>query len=152
MIVEYVLGFAFSTDKSRVMLIKKTHPAWQAGKLNGIGGHVEDGEKFHQAMRREFEEETGVRCASWDYCLQLRDPGDHYIMRVYMTVLSDDKYEACSSMTEEKLVDTFIANIVPSQCVYNLRWIVPMLLDSVVFPVMMMYDDMPGDTGEKKKC
>jgi hypothetical protein len=39
-VVEYVVGFAFDTD-GRVALIRKNRPEWQAGRLNGIGGHVE---------------------------------------------------------------------------------------------------------------
>lgn len=60
MITQYVVGFAFD-DLGRVALIKKLHPEWQAGKWNGIGGHIEDGETSKAAMEREFFEETGVR-------------------------------------------------------------------------------------------
>ena len=55
----YVLGFAFTTD-GRVALIQKKRPAWQAGRLNGIGGKVEGTEHSAAAMVREFREETGV--------------------------------------------------------------------------------------------
>ena len=52
----YVLGFAFDPRMDRVMLIKKTRPAWQAGRLNGIGGHIEQDELSCEAMRREFSQ------------------------------------------------------------------------------------------------
>lgn len=55
----YVLGFAFDLDGA-VALIRKTKPAWQKGKLNGIGGKVEDRELPVEAMEREFLEETGI--------------------------------------------------------------------------------------------
>jgi 8-oxo-dGTP pyrophosphatase MutT (NUDIX family) len=58
----YVLGFAFSEDKSRVVLIRKNGnsvPA-HAGKLNGVGGKIEPSESSFEAMEREFREETGV--------------------------------------------------------------------------------------------
>ena len=43
-----------------VALIRKNRPAWQKGKLNGIGGHIEQTDKTpYDAMVREFEEETG---------------------------------------------------------------------------------------------
>lgn len=67
--VEYVCGFMFSNDYKRVLLIKKKRPDWQAGKWNGIGGHIERGcgqsecgclEHPTVAMAREFKEETGV--------------------------------------------------------------------------------------------
>ncbi len=36
----YVVGFCFNGDMSKVVLIQKNRPAWQVGKLNGVGGMV----------------------------------------------------------------------------------------------------------------
>ena len=41
--VDGILGFLFD-DKGNVALIRKHSPAWQAGRLNGLGGRVEHGE------------------------------------------------------------------------------------------------------------
>lgn len=69
----YCLGFLFSEDLSRVVLIKKNKPEWQAGKLNGVGGKIEDDEigpySAHKAMSREFEEETGAYVCPMDWNL-----------------------------------------------------------------------------------
>jgi len=54
----YVLGFVFSPDHTKVVLIAKNRPAWQKGRLNGVGGHVEPGETPAAAMAREFREEA----------------------------------------------------------------------------------------------
>lgn len=64
----YVLGFAFSEDDRSVLLILKNRPAFQAGKWNGVGGKIEASETAHQAMVREFREETGLDWspASWE--------------------------------------------------------------------------------------
>ena len=64
----YVVGFLFDETRQAVALIRKTKPEWQRGKLNGVGGKVEDGETPLQAMRREFWEETGVDVpeAEWE--------------------------------------------------------------------------------------
>ena len=43
-IKEYVAGFLFSRDGSLLALILKNKPDWQKGKLNAIGGKIEDGE------------------------------------------------------------------------------------------------------------
>jgi 8-oxo-dGTP pyrophosphatase MutT (NUDIX family) len=58
--ISYVLGFAFTTDKSQVVLIRKNRPDWQRGFWNGIGGVVQESESELDAMVREFKEETGV--------------------------------------------------------------------------------------------
>jgi 8-oxo-dGTP diphosphatase len=58
--MDYCLGFAFTVDGS-VALIRKAKPEWQAGKLNGVGGKIEDFDPSPvHAMTREFMEETGV--------------------------------------------------------------------------------------------
>ena len=38
-----VVGFAFTEDRRSVILIRKNRPEWQAGRLNGVGGHIEPG-------------------------------------------------------------------------------------------------------------
>jgi 8-oxo-dGTP diphosphatase len=71
--VEYVVGFLFAPTRDQpdqVALIKKARPAWQAGKLNGIGGHVEKTDtSLNEAMRREFFEEAGADIPSerWEH-------------------------------------------------------------------------------------
>ena len=52
----YVLGFMFSPDMERILLMRKNRPEFQAGKFNGIGGKIEGTETPLQAMIREFEE------------------------------------------------------------------------------------------------
>lgn len=62
----YVLGFCFTPDFEHVVLIKKAKPEWQAGLLNGLGGHVEASDHSEgAAMRREFREESGLDIRDW---------------------------------------------------------------------------------------
>lgn len=49
----YVAGFMFNEDRTRVALIEKQKPDWQRGKLNGIGGKIEDDESPVEAMTSE---------------------------------------------------------------------------------------------------
>jgi len=58
---DLVLGLVFSEDLENVVLLRKNRPDFLAGKLNGVGGHIEGGESHRSAMEREFKEETGVR-------------------------------------------------------------------------------------------
>jgi len=55
-----VLGFVFNEDRTRVLLIEKKRPEWQAGKINGLGGKVKGNETPHEAISREVEEESGL--------------------------------------------------------------------------------------------
>ncbi|WDP84398.1 MAG: NUDIX domain-containing protein [Desulfobacter sp.] len=61
---KFVVGFGFTIDEeqtdSRVLLVKKNRPAWQKGRLNGIGGKIEAKESPQAAMARECLEETGL--------------------------------------------------------------------------------------------
>lgn len=61
----YVLGFCRDIQTNQLLLIEKTHPPFQAGKLNGIGGKLEKYETIHDAMVREFKEETGLLVSDW---------------------------------------------------------------------------------------
>jgi 8-oxo-dGTP pyrophosphatase MutT (NUDIX family) len=67
MIRGYVLGFYFSEDLDKVLLILKNRPPHLANKLNGVGGKLEERETELDAMVREFKEETGVTTldSSW---------------------------------------------------------------------------------------
>lgn len=92
----YVLGFLFSEDGSRVLLIWKNRPAWQAGKLNGIGGKIEDGEQPLDAMKREFVEETlfvgygDLRNAEWSSANSTR-PEWHLVGKRGRVAMFDDQ-------------------------------------------------------------
>ena len=52
----YTVGFLFSSDKKKVVLIRKNRPTWQSGRLNGVVGHVQDGETAEVCMHLEFHE------------------------------------------------------------------------------------------------
>ncbi len=67
----FCVGFLFNPDMSQVVLIRKNRPEWQAGRLNGVGGRLEDGETPLRGMQRKFKEETawstgtGSRLPGW---------------------------------------------------------------------------------------
>jgi 8-oxo-dGTP diphosphatase len=66
-VAQYTLGFVFNhrighggvhAPPTQVLLIQKAKPAWQAGRMNGLGGKLEKGESFAQCGAREVEEES----------------------------------------------------------------------------------------------
>lgn len=69
----YACGFLIDPETHRVALIRKNRPAWQAGRLNAVGGKVEPGETTLAAMRREFREETGVVVLDWQRIATVHD-------------------------------------------------------------------------------
>jgi 8-oxo-dGTP diphosphatase len=135
----YACGFLFSPDRRRVLLIRKRRPAWQAGKLNGLGGKIEPGETPIEAMRREFREEAGVDIPEWQEVLQLSgsdDAGSGVSWRGHFFRAFGD-IDAPRPVTDEHLERHEVATL-PADVIPNLRWMIPLMLDDE--PVRGVYD------------
>lgn len=120
---EYVLGFGF-TPSWRVALVRKARPAWQAGKLNGIGGAIEPGEGFSSAMRREFREETDIDHDDW------RLAGLMYgkTWRVYVLTAISEAFQMVRTTTDEKVTLEPVGSVKTSYAVPDLLDNVPALV------------------------
>lgn len=57
---EYVLILPIVSGSKEILLVEKTKPEWQKGKLNLLGGAIEEGETPEQAAIRELKEESGL--------------------------------------------------------------------------------------------
>ena len=102
--IKYVVGFAFSRNKTEVVLILKQKPDWQAGKLNGIGGKIEELDQSpHHAMSREFAEETGVKIPMilWHRFAVLK--GIDYKAELHCFRLFTNRIYLCKSMEQEEI-------------------------------------------------
>ncbi|GBG14464.1 DNA mismatch repair protein MutT [Novimethylophilus kurashikiensis] len=101
-ITHYVIGLMFSPDSTKLVGILKHRPSFLAGLLNGVGGHVEEGESPASAVRREFEEETGVvtREEDWKFFHTLSGPT--YVMHCFY--MHSDKYMEARTTTDEPIV------------------------------------------------
>ena len=121
-----VVGFLFRNDFKEVALIQKQKPDWQKGKLNGIGGKIEPGEKPIQAMRREFKEEAGAEIKKWEnFCNLNSSDGSWY---VYFFCSSESA--TITSMESEK-VDWYSVKKIPDlPTIPNLKWIIPLAIDN----------------------
>lgn len=97
----YVLGFMFDPSMTRVVLIRKNRPTWQAGKLNGIGGKIEPEETPSQAMVREFREETGLQTVLQDWAHTGLVTGEDYTVHCFKAV--SERLEDVQSMTDEQV-------------------------------------------------
>ena len=137
----YVCGFLFQGDDlDKVALIKKKRPAWQAGKLNGIGGSIESGETPLNAMRREFFEETGKVTDEWR-CFAIHR---HLTSVIYMFVaFTEGGYCELTQTTDEEVGWWHVTCArVKGLTIPNLRWLIPLAL-SESHEVVIVADDKP---------
>jgi 8-oxo-dGTP diphosphatase len=123
MYTNWVAGLLFNA-KGELALVSKTHPAWQAGKLNGIGGKVDQGESPLQAMRREFKEEAGTNVANWKEfaLLKVQDGQVHFFV-------AHGEYEI-KSMTDEPVGWFNVSDIKKMPLIKNMEWLIPLALDN----------------------
>lgn len=140
---KFVIGLLFSPDRQRVLLIEKNRPAWQKGRLNGVGGGVEPGELFRDAIHREIVEEAGLVLPKEEMsmCVRLNHAGND--VRFYRVFANIDLARA---QTDERL-HICPVNELPANILHNLRWIIPLMLDNVAFPVQIedLQKFQPGD-------
>ena len=115
----------FDTECKSVALIEKKRPKWQSGKLNAIGGHVEDDEFSLSAMVREFYEETGLETKheQWLHVTQLQ--GDGYIVDFYTSI---GPIRDLKTTTDEQIIVFGIDCITDENAIPNLTYLIPMAL------------------------
>jgi len=112
--IKYVLGFAFD-DLGRVALVQKERPAWQSGKLNGLGGHIEPRETALDAMVREFHEEAGVVVPDWTVVGVMRGPDWHVTV---LTAVSPEVRNV-TTVTDELVMLYVPGSLSPRDCLAN---------------------------------
>lgn len=107
--------------------MEKTHPVWQKGKLNGIGGRVEEGESVTECIAREVLEEAGLstKPADWIHFATLFEGGSKIDFFAFRHL--GDKSEV-KTMTEEK-VSWYPVNNIPSNLVAGIGWLIPLALE-----------------------
>ena len=133
--VTYVLGFCRDPDTGRVALIRKRRPDWQTGRLNGVGGHMEETDpSAEDAMEREFFEETGVcvPAKKWRlYCELSGPPAPGWRGRagspewIVFCLSAEQSLGGARQTTDEELVLVSSSDL-PPECIDNLKWLVPM--------------------------
>ncbi len=95
-----VVGLIFD-NKNRVLLINKERPEYLKGKLNGVGGKVEDGESDLNAIIRETKEETNLDIKDWVLYSQVNLTD--FKISFFYTTLDSEEIEKYESLTDEIL-------------------------------------------------
>lgn len=123
----YVVGFLFSEHDSVVALLRKSHPRWQAGRLNGIGGKIEAGETSVAAMTREFlEETTATESPEWTLRVTLRGPD--WQVEFFSAHMDVGKLRRLRGRGDEPVCVVPVGYL-PTDTIPNLRWLIPLALD-----------------------
>jgi 8-oxo-dGTP diphosphatase len=126
----YVLGFLFSPDYKRLVLIKKNKPDWQKDLFNVPGGRLEDRDKtYYHAVRREFYEETGLDIPWGEWCSFAGLTGSDYIVHCFVTC--SEKYQQVFSATSETIEIYEVNEILTSKLpiVPSLAYLIPLARD-----------------------
>lgn len=126
---KYTVAFMFNNELDYVALVQKEKPAWQKGKLNGIGGKVEEGETFEHANAREFWEETGVNTqeSDWSHFAQITTPN---VDIAFFTMASQLAFNVLTPEGSKEDVRTYWLQglghsfMSPTLAVENLGWLV----------------------------
>ena len=129
----YVLALLFTPDRRRVALMRRTRPAWQAGRVNALGGKLLPGESATDAARREVREEAGVDVGDWEEFLVWEDA-------VYRLHALRSFHAAAADVRTAEDQEVFLAgtDALPPELIDNLRWLVPLALDrDVAVPVLV---------------
>ena len=140
----YVLALLFTPDREKLVLIRKTRPAWQAGRVNALGGKVAPGESAAAAASREVLEEAGVDVAedAWRELLVWHDP----VYRMHV-LRAFDEAAARARTAEDQEVFLAAVDDLPRSLVDNLRWLIPLSLDRDVAVPVVVRSASPGGSG-----
>jgi 8-oxo-dGTP diphosphatase len=133
---EYVCGFLFNeagASLRSVVLMDKLRPSWQKGRLNGVGGSIEEHDVSPEAaMRREFYEECGLDIEKWTRYAVLTGRGNpsHIFgdqWRVHFFFAVSEHINDIRKMTDEEPVIAHVS-LLSGRCLSNLHYLIPMAL------------------------
>jgi 8-oxo-dGTP diphosphatase len=125
----YVCGFLFDPKHDFVVLIRKQQPEWQKGRLNGLGGKIEDNESPIAAMVREFQEESGLFISAQDWIPFCEIEGQSWRVYFFFAEAHESFIRKSKSMTSES-VDVYpVGSLFTQSKIPNLHWLIPMCID-----------------------
>lgn len=124
---EYVAGF-MKDSLGNIALVRKNKPKWQAGRLNGIGGGIEEGEAPHTAMAREWFEETSHDYGDWIHFAEIRFP-ETVVYFFKASVGRLPSFPSHNDIGEAIEVHNFATAVRFTDMLPNLKWLLPMAFE-----------------------
>lgn len=125
----FTLGFIFDTSGEKVLLVHKQKPEWQVGRINGIGGKIEEGETPVACIARETKEEACLDIPESEWIFLGTIQTDEWIMHTFMATYGGPLDDAQKGDYEE--VEWFAVNALPKECIGNLKWLIPFGLETL---------------------
>ncbi len=126
---KYTLGFIFNENMDKVLLIHKLVPAWQVGKINGLGGKMEEVEDGLSCIVREIQEESGLitEKESWEFICKMHSLD--FNIDTFGYIYTGDINDAKSLEAEQ--IEWFDVNNLPENVISNLKWLIPLTIDKM---------------------
>lgn len=134
------VGFCFlnTDEKQEVILVKKSRPKWQKGKLNGVGGAIEEMESPQVAMYREFLEETGIETSldDWKEIATITEPNG---VTIYIFAMVTKSRVDLSKVTDEEISYFDIYEVLTDkyELVHDIKWLIPLAQQLVSHPYIL---------------
>jgi len=143
-IVPRTLSFVVQRDQVLLLRLAADRGAW-AGKLNGLGGHVEAGEDALSSARREIREEAGLSPGDLRLCgVILIDTGLVPGIGLYVCVGEVEDDAAPQASVEGELVWVRVGELTRYALVEDLPLLLPRALDcyrrNATFSAVYRYD------------
>jgi 8-oxo-dGTP diphosphatase len=132
--IESTLGFLFTPDFKKVLLIRKERPLAHKGKYNGLGGKTEQDETALACIVREVEEEAGIKTEPSEWKKVGKLVWTEWTVEVFAGVC------AMKNLDVPENVSWFLVDTLPKNIVTNLKWLIPYCIDQFDQPEDIFID------------
>jgi 8-oxo-dGTP pyrophosphatase MutT (NUDIX family) len=127
---KYTLGFVFNEELNRVVLIELNKPnRWNDRLINGVGGHIEEGEEPLNCMSRECMEESGINIppANWRFVGIYEGVGSKEVFKIHV-YYTTTKQNLLVNSSEGSVSWYDVSTVAKLKTVSNLQWMMPYCL------------------------
>ena len=126
----YTIGIYFNEDLTKVALILKNRPKWQAGRYNFPGGKMEENEAGVECTIREFKEECTLNTKPFDW-KQIGVITNNWDYLVYILVGVHKPEHGELKKGEDQKVKWVNVNRLPKNRISNVKWLVEFALNTL---------------------